>query len=65
MPLPSAVPEFPVSDLRAAQHFYTTKMGFTVDWTYENEGYLVVAAAREICAECFEMEPVVVDRCLT
>ena len=37
MRLPSPVPEFPVSDLQASSAFYERRMGFRIDWTYENE----------------------------
>lgn len=36
MKLPSPVPEFPVSDLQASSAFYEERMGFSIDWTYEN-----------------------------
>lgn len=36
MKLPSPVPEFPVSDLQASSAFYEKRMGFSIDWTYEN-----------------------------
>jgi predicted lactoylglutathione lyase len=36
MKLPPAVPELPVTDLRAAADAYTSRMGFSVDWTYED-----------------------------
>jgi predicted lactoylglutathione lyase len=36
MKLPSPVPEFPVSNLQASGAFYEKKMGFSVDWTYED-----------------------------
>jgi predicted lactoylglutathione lyase len=37
MRLPSPVPEFPVSDLQASSSFYERRMGFRIDWTYQNE----------------------------
>jgi predicted lactoylglutathione lyase len=36
MKLPSPVPELPVSDIHAAGAFYKSRLGFTVDWTYED-----------------------------
>lgn len=36
MKLPTPVPEFPVDDVRVSGHFYKIKMGFKVDWTYED-----------------------------
>jgi predicted lactoylglutathione lyase len=36
MRLPNPVPDFPVSDIQASSAFYETKMGFSVDWTYED-----------------------------
>jgi predicted lactoylglutathione lyase len=36
MNLPPPVPELPVTDLRAAADAYTRRMGFSVDWTYED-----------------------------
>lgn len=36
MKLPSPVPEFPVSDLQASSAFYEKRMGFSIDWIYEN-----------------------------
>lgn len=36
MNLPAAVPELPVSDIRAATEAYARQMGFSVDWTYED-----------------------------
>ena len=37
MKLPSPVPELPVSDIQAAAAFYKSKLGFSVDWIYENQ----------------------------
>jgi predicted lactoylglutathione lyase len=37
MKLPSPVPELPVSDIQAARVFYKSKLGFSVDWIYENQ----------------------------
>jgi predicted lactoylglutathione lyase len=37
MKLPSPVPELPVSDIQAAGVFYKSKLGFSVDWIYENQ----------------------------
>jgi len=37
MRLPSPVPELPVNDIHAAGTFYRDKLGFTVDWTYEDD----------------------------
>ena len=37
MKLPSPVPELPVSDIQAAGAFYKSKLGFSVDWIYENQ----------------------------
>jgi predicted lactoylglutathione lyase len=36
MKLPPAVPELPVTDVRAAADAYASRMGFSVDWTYED-----------------------------
>lgn len=36
MKLPPAVPELPVTDIRAATDAYDRQMGFRVDWTYED-----------------------------
>jgi predicted lactoylglutathione lyase len=36
MKLPPAVPELPVTDIRAAADAYAHQMGFTVDWKYED-----------------------------
>jgi predicted lactoylglutathione lyase len=36
MPLPPPVPELPVSDLQSAGEFYRHKMGFSVDWVYQD-----------------------------
>ena len=37
MKLPPPVPELPVTDIRAAADAYTRQMGFSVDWTYEDQ----------------------------
>ena len=37
MKLPSPVPELPVSDIQAAGAFYKSKLGFSIDWIYENQ----------------------------
>jgi predicted lactoylglutathione lyase len=37
MKLPSPVPELPVSDISAATQAYARQMGFSVDWTYQEE----------------------------
>ena len=37
MKLPAPVPELPVTDISAAISAYTRQMGFSVDWTYEDE----------------------------
>jgi predicted lactoylglutathione lyase len=37
MKLPTPVPELPVTDIAAAADAYARQMGFTVDWTYEDE----------------------------
>ena len=37
MKLPAPVPELPVTDIEAATDAYARQMGFTVDWTYEDE----------------------------
>jgi predicted lactoylglutathione lyase len=34
--LPHPVPELPVSDIQEAGKAYTQRMGFTIDWTYED-----------------------------
>ena len=36
MRLPHPVPELPVADVRAAGRSYASRMGFGVDWTYED-----------------------------
>jgi predicted lactoylglutathione lyase len=36
MNLPNLVPELPVSNLQASGTFYEQKMGFRVDWVYED-----------------------------
>ncbi len=36
MKLPNLVPEFPVSDLQTSSAFYEKRMGFNIDWMYEN-----------------------------
>jgi predicted lactoylglutathione lyase len=36
LPLPHPVPELPVTDLQAAISAYAQRMGFNVDWTYED-----------------------------
>ena len=36
MKLPHPVPELPVKDIQAAGQAYVQRMGFTVDWTYED-----------------------------
>jgi catechol 2,3-dioxygenase-like lactoylglutathione lyase family enzyme len=36
--LPGAVPEVPVSDLKAAVDYYRDKLGFDLDWTEEGIG---------------------------
>lgn len=36
MKLPSPVPELPVSSLKASGTFYEQRMGFRVDWVYED-----------------------------
>jgi predicted lactoylglutathione lyase len=35
MRFPPPVPELPVTDLQAANDFYRQKMGFSIDWTYQ------------------------------
>ena len=37
MRLPAAVPELPVTDVHAAAREYAVRMGFSVDWTYEDD----------------------------
>jgi len=37
MKLPPPVPELPVADIRAAADAYERQMGFSVDWTYEDD----------------------------
>jgi predicted enzyme related to lactoylglutathione lyase len=34
--LPTAVPQIPVSDLERAISFYQSRLGFTLDWKYED-----------------------------
>ena len=36
MKLPAPVPEIPVNDIRVAADDYVRRMGFTLDWTYED-----------------------------
>jgi predicted lactoylglutathione lyase len=36
MRLPSPVPELPVRNVQASGDFYEQKLGFRVDWTYED-----------------------------
>ena len=36
MKLPIPVPELPVSNLQAAETFYAHRMGFRIDWVYED-----------------------------
>jgi uncharacterized glyoxalase superfamily protein PhnB len=36
MRLPHPVPELPVTDVRAAGKVYAERMGFTIDWTFED-----------------------------
>jgi predicted lactoylglutathione lyase len=36
MKLPAPVPELPVSDIQAAAGAYASRMGFSLDWTYED-----------------------------
>ncbi len=36
MKLPPPVPELPVSDIAAAAQAYVSRMGFCLDWTYED-----------------------------
>jgi predicted lactoylglutathione lyase len=36
MHFPPPVPELPVTDLRVAGEFYRQKMGFSVDWVYQD-----------------------------
>lgn len=36
MKLPPPVPQIPVTDLERAILFYQTRLGFTLDWKYEN-----------------------------
>jgi len=36
MLLPSVVPELPVSDIEAATRVWVQRMGFSVDWVYED-----------------------------
>jgi predicted lactoylglutathione lyase len=36
MKLPAPVPELPVNDIEAATSAYVRRMGFSVDWTYED-----------------------------
>jgi predicted lactoylglutathione lyase len=36
MNLPSPIPELPVSNLRASGTFYEQRMGFRIDWVYED-----------------------------
>ena len=36
MKLPHPVPELPVGDIQAAARAYELRMGFTLDWTYED-----------------------------
>jgi hypothetical protein len=36
MRLPSPVPQIPVSDLGRAISFYQSRLGFTLDWKYED-----------------------------
>jgi predicted lactoylglutathione lyase len=35
--LPPPVPELPVTDIRAAADAYARLMGFSIDWTYEDQ----------------------------
>jgi predicted enzyme related to lactoylglutathione lyase len=34
--IPTPVPELPVADIPRAARFYVEKMGFALDWTYED-----------------------------
>ena len=36
MKLPAPVPELPVTDIKVAAGAYALKMGFSLDWTYED-----------------------------
>ena len=35
---PAAVPEIPVNDLKKAAEYYETKLGFSIDWSFEPGG---------------------------
>jgi predicted lactoylglutathione lyase len=37
MKLPAPVPELPVTDIETATSAYVRQMGFSVDWTYEDQ----------------------------
>ena len=37
MKLPAPVPELPVADIQSATSAYVRQMGFSVDWTYEDQ----------------------------
>lgn len=35
---PAAIPEIPVSDINAALQYYSTRLGFTIDWNDQGGG---------------------------